>query len=150
MKHTTRQTNPARGVATAAPRATYDPSVDAYYLEFAATRGRVTTHEVEPGVYLDLGPSGRLLAIEVLDASERLPRALLEGAASAEEWLTLADAAAEAGLSPTTLRVQIRNGRLTARKQGRDWLVSHAALETYLINRDGRRARAAEATAAAS
>ena len=57
--------------------------------------------------------------------------------------LTLAEAAEETGLSPSTLRVQIRNGRLKATKVGRDWLVTRPALRAYLENRSpqGRRSR---------
>ena len=49
--------------------------------------------------------------------------------------LPLGEAAGLAGLSPTTLRVQIRNGRLRARKQGRDWFVTRADLARYLKSR---------------
>jgi hypothetical protein len=57
--------------------------------------------------------------------------------------LTLPEAAAEAGLNPGTLRVQIHNGRLEAKKIGRDWVVTRAALRDYLNNRapQGRRAK---------
>lgn len=47
--------------------------------------------------------------------------------------LTLNEAAAQLGLSPITLRIQIRNGRLTARKVGRDWTVSEKAVEKYRL-----------------
>jgi excisionase family DNA binding protein len=57
--------------------------------------------------------------------------------------MTLAQAANACGLSPTTLRVQIRNGRIVASKLGRDWIVSSKALQTYLKGRapQGRRAK---------
>jgi excisionase family DNA binding protein len=55
----------------------------------------------------------------------RLPRNLL----------ILSDAAREAGLSPVTLRVQIKNGRLKATKLGRDWYVTRAQLNAYLNQR---------------
>jgi len=45
--------------------------------------------------------------------------------------LTLTEAAGLLGLSPTTLRIQIRNGKLKARKLGRDWIVSKAEVERY-------------------
>ena len=51
--------------------------------------------------------------------------------------LTLAEAAARLGVSPTTLRVQIRNGKLRARKVGRDWTVSEREVERY--RRESRR-----------
>ena len=45
--------------------------------------------------------------------------------------LTLTQAAARLGLSPSTLRNQIHGGRLTARKVGRDWTVSEREVERY-------------------
>jgi len=45
--------------------------------------------------------------------------------------LTLTEAAGLLGLSPTTLRIQIRNGKLKARKLGRDWIVSRAEVDRY-------------------
>ena len=52
--------------------------------------------------------------------------------------MTLAEAAATLGLNPQTLRSQIRNGVLTARKVGRDWLVTPAAVEAYRRKHLGR------------
>jgi hypothetical protein len=48
------------------------------------------------------------------------------------DLLTLPEAAAIAGLSPVTLRVQVFNGRLAARKIGRDWVVTRRELERYM------------------
>jgi len=45
--------------------------------------------------------------------------------------LTLTEAAGLLGLSPITLRIQIRNGKLKARKLGRDWIVSRAEVDRY-------------------
>lgn len=45
--------------------------------------------------------------------------------------MTLAEAADRLGLSPSTLRHQIRNGRLRARKVSRDWYVAPDDLEKY-------------------
>jgi excisionase family DNA binding protein len=58
--------------------------------------------------------------------------------------MTLVQAANACGLSPTTLRAQILNGRLEASKLGRDWIVSPKALQAYLTGRapQGRRAKA--------
>jgi excisionase family DNA binding protein len=57
--------------------------------------------------------------------------------------MTLTQAAETCGLSPTTLRIQIRNGRIEASKLGRDWIVSPKALQAYLKDRapQGRRAK---------
>jgi excisionase family DNA binding protein len=53
--------------------------------------------------------------------------------------LTLQEAAAQLGLSPSTLRVQIRNGKLRARKIGRDWHVSEREAERYRAESKGKR-----------
>ena len=54
------------------------------------------------------------------------------------ELMTLREAAERCGLSPTTLRVLIRNGRLNAVKRGRDWFTTVAYLEAYLASRNNR------------
>jgi len=51
--------------------------------------------------------------------------------------MTLIEAAALLDLSPTTLRVQIRNGKLRAKKVGRDWMVTPMEVERY--RRESRR-----------
>jgi excisionase family DNA binding protein len=45
--------------------------------------------------------------------------------------VTLIEAAALLGLDPATLRQQIANGRLKARKIGRDWHVTPREVERY-------------------
>jgi len=45
--------------------------------------------------------------------------------------LTLTEAAKSLGLAPATLRQQIKNGRLSARKLSRDWYVESAEVERY-------------------
>lgn len=55
------------------------------------------------------------------------------------DYLTLAEAAEIADLSPATLRWQIRNGRLKARKIGRDWFVTRGELDAYLAQRWSRK-----------
>jgi excisionase family DNA binding protein len=45
--------------------------------------------------------------------------------------LTLTEAAALLNLSPVTLRVQVRNGKLKAVKRGRDWHVSQREVDRY-------------------
>jgi uncharacterized protein YuzE len=49
----------------------YDPATDALYVGFAEA-AIVESEEVHPGVTLDFDADGRIVAIEVLDASERL------------------------------------------------------------------------------
>jgi excisionase family DNA binding protein len=54
--------------------------------------------------------------------------------------MTIAEAAVRLGLSPATLRVQLRNGKLRGRKVGRDWSVSLAEVERYRAVSLGKRA----------
>ena len=55
--------------------------------------------------------------------------------------LTLAEAAAELGLSPTTLRGQVRNGRLHARLVGKTYVVADDEVERYRMQSRGRAGR---------
>lgn len=50
---------------------------------------------------------------------------------AARAMLTLAEAAARLGLSPSTLRGQIGKGRLRARLIGKTWTVSEREVERY-------------------
>jgi excisionase family DNA binding protein len=45
--------------------------------------------------------------------------------------MTLTQAAALLGVTAATLRQQIANGRLRARKLGRDWIVTRREIERY-------------------
>lgn len=45
--------------------------------------------------------------------------------------LTLTEAATRLGMAASTLRWQIANGKLKARKVGRDWVVSEREVERY-------------------
>ena len=66
-------------------RVTYDKTVDAAYIYLADSIGAGEVAHTEPGgfehahgVNLDFDTAGRLLGIEVLDASERLPDGFLQ------------------------------------------------------------------------
>jgi excisionase family DNA binding protein len=62
----------------------------------------------------------------------------------ARDFLTLAEAAARLGLSASTLRNQVHNGRLRAELIGKTWIVTEAEVERYereSLGRPGRRAR---------
>jgi len=49
---------------------TYDPDVDVMYIEFRSVgREGVETQEAAEGVHLDFGADGKLVGIELLDAS---------------------------------------------------------------------------------
>lgn len=66
-------------------RITYDPEVDAAYIYLIpiAPGGVAKTYPCDPEavngmINLDFDREGRLLGIEVLDASQKLPHAVLE------------------------------------------------------------------------
>lgn len=55
--------------------------------------------------------------------------------------LTLTEAAARLGLSASTLRTQVHEGRLKARLVGKTWTVTVAEVERYARENRGRRGR---------
>lgn len=52
----------------------------------------------------------------------------------ADDLLSLREAAARSGLSASHLRLLARTGRLEARKLGRDWFTTEAAVAAYLAD----------------
>ena len=54
----------------------------------------------------------------------------------ADELLTLSDVARLTGLGEGGLKVQCNRGRITARKMGRDWVVTRGDLHQYLVERE--------------
>lgn len=127
-------------------RVRYDVTVDALAIELTAGARIARTIQVMPGVNVDVDARGHIVSIEVLDASMHASRSDLAALPSARDYLTLAEAAAESGLAPATLRAQVNRGRLAAIKRGRDWLVDATALLNYMESRDarGRRGPAAK------
>ena len=124
---------------------TYDREADAVSIDLVRRARRRRTDRVAPGVLLHSDSKGRPVELEILMASSRYQLRELERIGSPVEWLTLAEAGAEAKLAPATLRKQIHNGRLNGEKRGHDWFVSRAELATYLETR-GRRGRSARKT----
>lgn len=49
----------------------YDPETDALYVRFAEA-AVVESEEVRPGIVLDYDADGRVVAVEIIDASEHL------------------------------------------------------------------------------
>jgi len=56
----------------------------------------------------------------------------------AQEVISLEDAAAIAGLSVAHMRFLARNGRIEARKVGRDWVTTKSAVERYIHDEKAR------------
>jgi excisionase family DNA binding protein len=117
---------------------TYDPGVDALSIQFVERGRSGHTKEMGEGIHFDYNTRGKLVAIEILDASRFASAEALGKLDSAREMLTLSEASEESALEHDTLRKLIHNGRLPAEKQGRDWMVSRANLLTYLDSRDRR------------
>jgi len=51
----------------------YDKKIDALYLSFNEERYH-ESDEVSPGIILDYGQNGKIIGLEVLDASKHFPR----------------------------------------------------------------------------
>jgi uncharacterized protein YuzE len=51
----------------------YDKKIDALYLRFNEERYH-ESDEVSPGIILDYGQKGKIIGLEVLDASKHFPR----------------------------------------------------------------------------
>lgn len=129
---------------------TYDPAVDALAVELNPRGASARTLQIAPGVNVDFDAQGRVLTLEILDASHHVSRKALAGLPTGAERLTLAEAARESGLAANTLRSLIRNHRLSATKRGRDWYVDATTLLNYLASRDPRGRPPANARARAA
>jgi len=51
-------------------RITYDPEVDALYIRLSEELAEVTTQRLSEEVAINYAPDGRIVGIEILDASE--------------------------------------------------------------------------------
>ena len=129
---------------------TYDREQDVLLLALPQPRGP-TTDTVRRGrdVSIDFDELGAVCMVEVMNASKYYPKTWLRSIGEfAGPMLTLEEAATEAKLSPITLRVQIRNGRIPqAVKRGADWAIPRAALHNYLESRQQGRRTDVEAAA---
>ncbi len=59
---------------------------------------------------------------------------------ASDELVSLAEAASKVGLSPNSLRRYVLQGKLRARKVGRNWVTTLAAVKEYMSSRDASRA----------
>lgn len=114
---------------------TYDPDADAFLLALEPGAAVAETVDQGGGVYVDVDRREKVLAVEVLEASRHFDRKSLALLKSPVNYLSLAQAGDESGLSPGTLRVLLNNGRLEGEKRGRDWVVTESALVNYLESR---------------
>jgi uncharacterized protein YuzE len=137
-------------------RITYDPEVDALGVDLVRNGRSTHTQVLRPNINLDWDRQGRLIGVEILDASAFYPLDQLRQLDDGTEWLTLAEAEAEGaeegGPTAATLRSLIHKGRIPARKVGRELQIAGHELWNYLENRapsgrPGRRRTAPKAAA---
>ena len=114
-------------------RATYDQHSDALTIILADAEVE-ETRNVAPGVELDYDSTGRVVAIEVLNASTKYEVHHV-GLEAPDPYLSLAEAGELVGISPITLRHQIVRGVLPGTKIGRNWAVHHRDLIKYATER---------------
>ena len=137
-------------------RATYDRRSDSLAITLAYAEVEETIN-IAHGVEVDYDSSGRVVAIEVLHASNksgegRNPESpISENTAALHEigitleapdpYLSLAEAGELVGISSTTLRHQIARGVLPGTKIGRNWAVHQRDLFKYANERSVKRSR---------
>lgn len=114
---------------------TYSPTADAVAIELVPEAPSARTQHLGPDIAADFDARGRLVSLEILNASAHYAPAELQRLAAPVDYLTLAEAAKESGLAPATLRLQANRQRLAAVKRGRDWLIPRHALWNYLESR---------------
>ena len=116
-------------------RITYSRTYDALAVELAPGPC-VESISLGPGITADIDREGRLICIEVLNASAWYSLPQLETLPSAVELITVREAARDSGFRVSTLRKHILAGRIPgARKDGRDWLLPRHELRSLLQNR---------------
>ncbi len=119
-------------------RFTYDPNADALAVELGNGVKSAKMVKLAPDVNVDFDKRGRLVTVEVLNASLYYSQAELADLETPVVWLSVAEAVKESGLAANTLREQIRKGKLEATKRGRDWVIALSNLWNYLDHRDPR------------
>ena len=127
-------------------KVSYDHGADVLEVELSDAPAART--EVQEGrVVVQFDRVGRVLSVQVLEASRQFDARYLSQLRSPVIHLNLAEAAKESGLAAATLRVLLNSGRLKGKKRGRDWFVTAADLDTYLESRapSGRPAVSAKA-----
>lgn len=87
---------------------------------------------IAPGVVADFDAAGRLLSVEILNASAHYDQGELDHLPSPVEWLDVSAAAQEFGLPEAGIRKELEAGRLTGRRVGNDWQVARHVMLNLL------------------
>ena len=121
-------------------KAVYDQRSDSLVVILADSKVEETKN-IAPGVEVDYDLSGRVVAFEVLHASNKCDVAdiVLE---APDLYLSLKEAGELVGISPTTLRHQIARGVVPGTKVGRNWTVHHRDVFKYATERSTKAGRA--------
>ncbi len=119
---------------------TYDKNVDAMTI-LLANLDIEETRDIAPGVYVDYDADGRVVALEILKASQKYDLSDIEMQPS-DPYMSLSDAGRLFGLSPTTLRHQIARGVLKGKKFGRNWMVRNDHMADYVRERSRKAGKA--------
>ena len=119
---------------------TYDKNVDAMTI-LLANLDIEETRDIAPGVYVDYDADGRVVALEILKASQKYDLSDIE-MQPPDPYMSLSDAGRLFGLSPTTLRHQIARGVLKGKKFGRNWMVRNDHMAAYVRERSRKAGKA--------
>jgi uncharacterized protein YuzE len=129
-------------------RFTYDPEIDVLMVHLVDDQRERFSGGVQlpfGDAVADLDDTGAILSLEITEASKKYPREVLEAHPVSYGPLSLADAAAIAGVSQQALRRAIERGRLVGKKIGRNWTVTDKDLDDYLNSRWARDGQMAQA-----
>ena len=87
---------------------TYDRNVDAMMILFADLDIE-ETKDIAPGMYVDYDADGRVVALEILKASEKYDISNIESNGP-NSYLSVSDVGNLFGISPASFQYQITNG----------------------------------------
>ncbi len=114
----------------------YDEEVDILVVSLAPlTEGRGAS-EIAPGVWMDMTDDGKLLGLEIMDASKLYPKeTLAKHPARYDMPIALTEAAHLLSVTPQALQKAIVRGRLQGEKVGNTWTTTIEAVRAYADSR---------------
>lgn len=116
----------------------YVPKGDLLVVELGDLRESKGARKLANGLYLDVTEEGKVLALEINNASRFYSREQLRALGEApDESFGTAEVAVFLGVSERAVLAAITRQRLEATKVGRDWRVTAAAIAAYQGSRKG-------------
>ena len=121
-------------------RFTYDRESDILMIHLAdMARFHASRRDETSGAILDLAEDGTVLGIELMGALKSYgEEALASLPTEFAPLLSLAEAAEISGIDAQALKKAAQEGRLSARKVGRNWTTSEAEVMSYKASRKHR------------